>query len=243
MKYEILNDDLFEEDEKHSFFSKKKHNKKHNYLGKGKSKIPKIILYKIYFLIFLFTFLTSFLLYSSEDLQSLYFFGEDNFYLRSDISNFETNYAGDLLINTNGFILESNQGKFNSNSNSLLIEDFVGQIKVYGGLVEFLGKTDEIKFDENTFEADKNEEIKISFTNEIKIDTRIDSMNFLSKEGYFKVDKKIKKDIKNSDVLIDGFVGTLKIGKNVKLKGKVDSFILKEIKTQNQTKALGISFS
>jgi len=218
MGYEILNDDLYSEEELH-----KNKNKTHKKKSVKKTiKITGILLGIIIFFAIIFAGVNFF--------NDLFKQENKNFYITGEFEETKQEFEGDLIIFSNSYSIITESLNTKSSAEFLTLEHFSGDFLITNNSVIISGKAKSFGLDSNEFSIN-DKEIFIEVTKPLTLNIINGNYKFNINKGNVKFNTK-EDDLKfnfkylNSD--IKNFSGDVVIQKTMSLVGTVKSYILRK---------------
>lgn len=232
MGYDILTDDLYEEN------SEKPKPKKHR--GEKKMSGKKIELsinpFYIHLSIIIVVLLILFLFFMGDFSFDL---GEEDkkghVSIVGDLSSLYKNYSGNIELFASEFILETRTGKFTEGGKDFDIENFNGSISYENKSVVFEGIADKIIFGNSNLNL-QGENFSLHATKKTRVTLYFDSLNLGFKEGNIKLDSSLNYDFIDSNINISGMNTTITYDGSFTFVGKPDYLVLNAPKDYLQIK-------
>ena len=184
MSYDILSDDLFDEDKKV---------RPQNRRSKG----PRIKPFYIHLgIVIIVLFLLFYFLLSDVSLD----FGkkdEGTLTLIGQLESFNESYSGNLELYSSKFIIETSSGDFDEIAKDINIENFSGIIYYHNTSIKVEGTAHKIKFGKNSLNIN-GDIFQLESTKKTEIDLLFDTLNLNFTSGTAKLDRTLTYDFKDS---------------------------------------------
>lgn len=175
-----------------------------------------LIVLLILFLIFYFMNDLSFEMNSEE---------KDEIILIGDMSAMNLHYAGDLVIDSSDYVLETANSKFDGKSGDVEVYGFDGQIRLFNETMIFEGVAQKVVF--------KNNELKLAggvFYLDSKKKTSVDlffeNVVLRFDEGIVKVNSDLNMNFEDTSIKLSGFNTTMNYDGKFVFNGFCDNFTM-----------------
>lgn len=143
-----------------------------------------------------------------------------------ELENFSVDYFGNLTIDTKGYTLTTQNGKFDGNNQEFHLEGFLGRIEMTNRSIEVVGVAQKIKFAKNELNLDGTEFTLIS-KKRSALDMVFDEIDLNFIEGRFKLESDLNYEFNNVTITVKGFNTSVVYDGTYSFRGTVENMELK----------------
>lgn len=240
MSYEILNKDIFSDDEPGKDSKKKdkiKYTKSDNDnldLDKDDKKKFKFEFKQFYLNLFIILVIVILIILFFTTNMSSYFNTKNNdnsktLVLVGDLSEFNKTINGNLSIYSSEFELKYPNSVLNDQSKDIFIENYSGQVYLENKSIIFDGMANKIGFGKNNLNLNYN---KFKLTSKVKttLNFKIPIMNLKFENGRIIFDEVLNYEFLNSSILLNNFNTSMTYDGTFSFSGTTDEFTLNSSK-------------
>ncbi len=225
MAYDVLSDDLFDNDDKKSHKKHRKRNTKEYEHKKTESSKPQIRAFHIHLALILITI--GLLLYFFSDISESFTSSDDEgeFLIIAKLEDFNHTYSGDLKLESKKFTIHSRNGIFDDKSGEILIKNYSGEIILENKSIVFMGVGDTIEYKRNKISLDSSE-FTLTSSRKTIMSLFFHNLTLNISSGTARLDDFLNYKLSNSEIALQNYNATIVHDGSFTFSGQTDNFVI-----------------